>query len=159
MQKLEIIGNIGADAVVKPYNGQEFVSFRVADTQKIKINGQESEQTTWIDVTMNGNGGGLLKYLKKGQKVFVSGRPTYRIFDSAKYRCKMVGIQVFANQVELCGSSTTDAVPGQLVDKDGVAYEVHKFYWSEDAKSMELFDGEMKKYVSNEDGIIKPADE
>lgn len=158
MQKLEIIGNIGADAVVQPYNGQEFVSFRVADTQKVRVNGQETEQTTWIDVTLNGNGGGLFKYLKRGQKVFVSGRPAYRIFDSAKYRCKMVGIQLFANQIELCGASNGDVVPNQLADKDGVAYEVKKCYWAAESGGKELFDGEMKKYVADENGFILPAE-
>ena len=34
MIKLEIIGNLGADAEVKVYNGNKFVTFRVAHTDK-----------------------------------------------------------------------------------------------------------------------------
>ena len=34
MIKLEIIGNLGADAEIKQYNGNKFVSFRVAHTDK-----------------------------------------------------------------------------------------------------------------------------
>lgn len=156
MQKLEVIGNLGADAEVKTYNGGEFVSFRVADTRQVMVNGQSTQQTTWFDCTMNGNGGGLLKFLKAGVKVFVSGRPEYRIFDSAKYRCKMVGVQIYVNQVELCGYK--EDVPGQLVDADGVVYKVIKCYWAEGSAGKELLDGDMTKYKADENGFIAKSE-
>ena len=154
MQKLEIIGNLGADAEVKTYNGGEFVSFRVADTQRVTVNGQQTDQTTWFEVTMNGNGGGLLKYLKAGTKIFVSGRPSYRIYDSAKYRCKMVGVSIFANQVELCGYR--EDVPNELSDPDGQLFKVVKCYWADGCAGKTLIDGDNKQYKADENGFIIP---
>ena len=155
MQTLQVIGNLGADAEIKHYNGSDFVSFRVADTQKYN----DKEVTTWVDCTMNGNGGKLLPFLVQGAKVFVTGRPAYRIFDSAKYHCKMVGVQLFVNQCELCGGST-DAVPRELVNKLGEVVKVNKFFVATDKQffGQTLIDKNMKQYVCNENGWIAPAE-
>lgn len=156
MQKLEVIGNLGADAELKNYNGSEFISFRVADTQKVNGN----DVTTWIDCTMNGNGGKLMQFLKAGTKVFVSGRPAYRIFDSAKYHCKMVGVQLFVNQCELCGGSN-DAVPRELITADGQIVTVAKYYniLDENIRNCTLTDKNLQQYDVNEHGWVAPHSE
>ena len=66
MLKLQVIGNLGADARLVNSNGNEFVSMRVAHSENYTINGQQSTWTLWVDCTLNGNGGNLLQYLKKG---------------------------------------------------------------------------------------------
>ena len=54
MLKVEIIGNLGADAEIKESNGSKFVVMRVAHTSKYTDqNGQPHESTTWVDVTLN----------------------------------------------------------------------------------------------------------
>ena len=70
-----MIGNIGADAKVVRNNGNEFVSFNVAHTDKFKNrDGQNVEETTWVSVTIEGNGGNLTQYLTKGKCVCIRGR-------------------------------------------------------------------------------------
>jgi len=70
-----MIGNIGADAKIVRTNGNEFVSFNVAHTDKYKGNdGNPIEETTWVSVTIDGNGGNLLQYLTKGKCVCIRGR-------------------------------------------------------------------------------------
>lgn len=69
--KAEIIGNIGADAVIKDYAGKEYVTFNIADTTYNRTTGQS--ETTWVSVFWYGNGGALLPYLTKGSKLFVRG--------------------------------------------------------------------------------------
>lgn len=101
MIAIELIGNLGADASVVNNNGASFVAFRVAHSRKVK----GGEVTDWYDVTMNQCSEKLLSYLVSGQCVFVRGIPTYRIFDSAKYHCKMVGVTIMANNVELVGAA------------------------------------------------------
>lgn len=154
MQNLQVIGNLGADAELRQYNGSQFVSFRVADTTRY----QDKEVTTWIDCTLNGNGGNLLPFLKQGAKVFVTGRPTYRVFDSAKYHCKMVGVSLFVNQIELCGGST-DIVPRELISPDGVVTKVQKYYAITDETQWgkTFTDKNLMKYVCNENGWVAPA--
>ena len=105
MIKLEIIGNLGADAEVKVYNGNKFVSFRVAHTDKWvdQNTGVISTQTTWVSCSMNGDGGGLTPYLKKGMKVFVRGTPNFVVYSSPKTHKMESGVNLFVREVELCG--------------------------------------------------------
>lgn len=70
-----MIGNIGADAKIVRTNGNEFVSFNVAHTDRYrKQDGQNVEDTMWVSVTMDGDGGNLLPYLTKGKCVCLRGR-------------------------------------------------------------------------------------
>lgn len=71
-----MIGNIGQDAKVVRTNGNEFVSFSVAHTDRYKDRntGQVVEDTTWVSVSLDGNGGNLLQYLTKGKIVCLRGR-------------------------------------------------------------------------------------
>ena len=101
MVSIEIIGNIGADAKRVSSNGSEFVSFNVCDNRKVG----ETETTMWYGCTLNHCSESLLKYLIKGQSVFVRGIPRYRIFDSAVHHCKMVAVDVIVNEVQLVGAA------------------------------------------------------
>lgn len=105
MIKMEIIGNLGADAEVKAYNGNKFVSFRVAHTDKWvdQQTGVISTQTIWVSCSLNGDGGGLTPYLKKGTKVFVRGTPNFVVYSSPKTRKMETGVNLFVREVELCG--------------------------------------------------------
>lgn len=105
MIKLEIIGNLGADAEIKQYNGNKFVSFRVAHTDKWvdQQTGVISTQTTWVSCSLNGDGKGLTPYLKKGTKVFVRGTPNFVVYSSPKTHKMETGVNLFVRDIELCG--------------------------------------------------------
>lgn len=105
MIKLEIIGNLGADAEIKQYNGNKFVSFHVAHTDKWvdQQTGVISTQTTWVSCSLNGDGGALTSYLKKGTKVYVRGTPGFVVYSSPKTHKMETGINLFVREVELCG--------------------------------------------------------
>lgn len=103
MVSIEVIGNIGADAKIVNYNGTQFVSFNVCDNRK--VNGQEISQ--WYGCNINKVNDNLMKYLVKGQQVFVRGVPRYRVFDSAIHRCKCVAIDIFVNDIQLVGAAPT----------------------------------------------------
>lgn len=107
MIKVEIIGNLGADAMLQEKNGNRFVAFRVANTDKWvdKSTGQVIESTQWVSCTLNGDGGALLPYLKKGTKVFVRGNAQFVVFSSAKTRQMEVGVNLFVREIELCGGA------------------------------------------------------
>lgn len=101
MVQIELIGNLGADARKVTTNGTEFVTFNIAENQKVSGN----EVTQWYGCNINRDCSRLLPYLKKGQGVFVRGVPRYRIFDSALHHCKQVAIDVFVNEIQLVGGS------------------------------------------------------
>lgn len=105
MQKVIILGNLGADAQKVQYQTKEFISFRVACSEKFTSNGSEQVNTTWYDCTLNNPQSGVIPFLKKGQKVLVIGRPRFSLYDSAVHRQKMLSINVFVESVELAGGN------------------------------------------------------
>lgn len=105
MIKVEIIGNLGADAQLQVYNGNKYVSFRIANTDSWtdKATGEIKKSTQWVSCTLNGDGGALAQYLKKGTKVFVRGNAQFVVFSSAKSHQMEVGVNLFVREIELCG--------------------------------------------------------
>lgn len=104
MQQIQIIGNLGEDCQVREFNGRKFVAFRVACSEKMQTAEGPKEVTTWYSCTYNKMDSGVLQYLVKGTKVFVQGRPAYRLYDSATFHCKMIDVSIFVDLVQLCGS-------------------------------------------------------
>lgn len=113
MHQLQVIGNLGADAEVVDYNGNKFLSFRVAHSEKFTSHGEQQERSLWYSVTSNQTDSKVIPYLKKGVKVFVQGAPTYRLYDSQKYRQKMLDVGIFATRIELCGSAPSTGLNQQ----------------------------------------------
>ena len=115
MIKIEVIGNLGADAQLQVLNGNKFVSFRVANTDSWtdKKTGEIVKSTQWISCSLNGDGGNLLPYLKKGAKVFVRGNANMVIYSSPKTHQMEIGINLFVREIELCGGSKEENHPQQ----------------------------------------------
>ncbi len=167
MLKVELIGNIGADAEVKDFQGNKFVTFRVAHSSKFKdANGTETESTTWVDVTMNDTESKVIPFLKQGVKVFVRGNASLRVYSSPKDRMMKAGLQVSAWEIELCGGSSDD-VPRQLIDPaSGALFDVTKHYWcnrsTEGMKAdefVELIDKRGHSFMMNYGGFVVPFQE
>lgn len=161
MLQVTLIGHLGADAEVKNSNGKEFVSFRVANTDKWTDDaGQTHENTTWVDCILNGNPA-VTKYLRKGQQIFCTGSLSLRVYSSAKDRCMKAGATINVRQVELLGGKTDD-VPSLLYTEDG-SKEVHvgKYFFApavrgdgpSDVKTI-LVSKAGERYVADKDGWI-----
>lgn len=129
MLKTTVIGHIGADAVVQSANGNEFTTFRVANTDRWKsADGVAHEETIWIDVTMQGKPA-VLPYLVRGQLVYVEGSARLRTYSSPKERCIKAGLTVNARSVELLGGKSDD-VPSVLYNpEDGSEVRVTKHFY------------------------------
>lgn len=115
MLELSIIGNLGADAERKNVNGRAFVVFRVAHSEKLQ---DGTERTTWVSVAMNGDGGRLFEFLKRGTKVFVCGRPRLRCYSSPKTHQYEAGLDLSADRVELCGSQVNESQVFEFLKAD-----------------------------------------
>lgn len=111
MIKMEIIGNLGADAQLQVYNGNKYVSFRIANTDAWtdKSTGEIKKSTQWVSCSMNGDGGNILTYLKKGTKVFVRGNAQIVVYSSPKTHQMEAGVNLFVREIELCGGSKEEA--------------------------------------------------
>lgn len=76
MQKLQLIGNLAADATqVQGKDGREpFISFTLACNEKKG----DQEVTTWYEATYKSTG--AFQFLKQGKKVYIEGTPECRSY-------------------------------------------------------------------------------
>lgn len=99
MKQITIIGHIGADAVTRDNNGNQFVTFDVAVNEKYKkSDNTEVESTQWFSCTTHN-----LKYaphLKKGDQVMVQGNFRTTVYQD-KDRNWNAGIQLHAANIQL----------------------------------------------------------
>lgn len=111
MIRIEMIGNLGADAELKDNNGRKFVSFRLAHTDKWKNSqtGQDNVSTMWASCAINGDAHNLLPYLKKGVKVFVRGSVQLNMYSSPKTHQMECGLNIAVWEIELCGGQRDTA--------------------------------------------------
>lgn len=165
MLKVEVIGNLGADAEIKDSNGSKFLSFRVANSSKwVDQKGVEHNDVSWIDCTYNNVESKVCSYLKQGVKVFIRGNGSMRVYSSKKERMMKAGLQVSVNEIELCGGST-DLVPREVIDPEtSQIYETHKAYWIDiDTKNMKeddvklMIDARGNQYGLNKSQFVAPV--
>jgi single-strand DNA-binding protein len=87
MIKLQVIGNLGKDAVVNNVNGKSVINFNVAHTERYKdAQGVQKDRTTWVDCSYWTDRTAVAPYLKKGTQVYVEGTPDVRSYTTADGR-------------------------------------------------------------------------
>ena len=165
MLKVELIGNLGADAEIKEANGSKFVTMRVAHSIRLDDgSGERKERTDWVDVTLSNTESKIIPFLKAGVKVFVRGNASLRAYSSPKDRCWKAGLSVSAFEIELVGGSS-DEVPRELTDPEsGTIFRVAKYYqtdvdtskWKKD-DSCFLVDKRMNQYQVVKGGWVAPV--
>lgn len=165
MLKVELIGNLGADAEVKSSNGNSFVALRIAHTEKwTDGNDTKQERTIWVDATMNDTESKVIPYLRQGVKVFIRGNASLRLYSSPKDKCMKAGLSISVREIELVGGQS-DEVPRRLIDPaNAMLFDVSKHYWinrdnsamaNEDVYTM--VDDKGRQYVMNKAGFVFPA--
>ena len=151
-----IIGNLGADAELHVDQGNEYVTFKVAHTDRItKSDGTTSEETVWVSCLLNGKADNLRKYLTKGTRVCVIGDASLNTFHSKKMQRLVAGCSLFVRSIELVGGKSDD-VPRYLFDQDGVQHETSKWYLCTTAKETTLFDRAGLPFTVDKKGWVTP---
>ena len=119
MFRVEVIGNLGADAQVKGENGKEFVSFNVAHTDRWTDNtGTTHETTQWVSCIINDAKSKVVQYLTKGKQVFVRGEARLRVYSSEQARATVAGITVVVREIELVGGRSEQKAKQTDEEKD-----------------------------------------
>ena len=76
MIKLQIVGNLGKDCIVKEVNGKNVINFSVAHSERYKDSqGTQKERTTWVECAYWTDKTGVAPYLTKGQTIYAEGYP------------------------------------------------------------------------------------
>ena len=103
MLQLEAIGNLGADATIREFNGQKFIAFSVAHTESYNDQlGQRHERTTWVSCLKFGESA-VINYLKKGTRVFVRGELSTKVYTANG--TTQVGVNCKVRELQLLGGS------------------------------------------------------
>lgn len=130
MLQSTLIGHLGADAECKNANGKEFVTFRVANTDRWTDDaGQVHESTTWVDCIINGKPK-VFDYLKKGQMIYVTGSVSLRVYSSAVDKCMKAGLTINVQRIELLGGKSDD-IPAKLyTESEGKEVTIMKYFFA-----------------------------
>jgi single-strand DNA-binding protein len=81
MIKLQVIGNLGKDAITNSVNGKSVINFNVAHTEKFKdASGLQKDRTIWVECAYWTDRTAVAPYLKKGTQVYVEGNPEVRTY-------------------------------------------------------------------------------
>jgi len=107
MIKLQVIGNLGKDAIVNNVNGKNVINFTVAHTEKFKdAQGNPKDRTTWVDCAYWTDRTAVAPYLKKGTQVYVEGTPDVRTYatqdgrQGAALTLRIVSVQLLGGKIE-----------------------------------------------------------
>jgi single-strand DNA-binding protein len=126
----QFIGNLGADPEIKSFdNGGRIANLRLAvsETWKDKATGEKKERTEWVSVTVASDGlvGVVERYLRKGSKVFVSGKMRTRKWQDQngndRYSTEIVLTGFDAKLVMLSGKQEGDQGGQQAQQEQGPA--------------------------------------
>ena len=109
MIKLQIIGNLGKDAVVNNVNGKTVINFSVAHTEKFKdAQGNVKEKTTWVECAYWSDRTAVAPYLKKGTLVYTEGSPEADPYMNKDNQAAAT-LRLRVQNVQLLGGNNTNA--------------------------------------------------
>lgn len=110
--KLELIGNLGADVVLRENDRGKYLTFDVAHTDvwRDPATSERVERTDWVSCSYNG-GERVAQYLVKGARVYVRGRLSLRCYRTQAGDWRAAA-NVFCDEVVLCGGGVSDKQGG-----------------------------------------------
>jgi single-strand DNA-binding protein len=122
MIKLQIVGNLGRDGIVREVNGKNVINFSVAHTERYRESaGNQKERTTWVDCSYWTDRTGVAPYLRKGTLVYAEGIPAVEAFTSKDGNAG-VALRLRIINVQLLGAGTRPDGAG-AASEDGNAQE------------------------------------
>ncbi|MFN8244584.1 MAG: single-stranded DNA-binding protein [Ferruginibacter sp.] len=108
MIKLQIIGNLGKDCIVKEVNGKNVINFSVAHTERYKdAQGNQKERTTWVECAYWTDRTAVAQYLTKGRTVYAEGAPEADAYTNKEGQAAAT-LRMRVQTVQLLGGNSTE---------------------------------------------------
>jgi single-strand DNA-binding protein len=112
MIKLQIVGNLGKDCIVKEVNGKSVINFSVVHSERYKDSqGNPKERATWVECAYWTDRTAIAPYLVKGQMVYAEGSPEADAYMNKDNQAAAT-LRMRVQSVQLLGGSRSDN-PGQ----------------------------------------------
>jgi single-strand DNA-binding protein len=121
MIKLQIVGNLGKDCIVKEVNGKNVINFSVAHTERYKDSqGNQKERTTWVECAYWTDRTTVSQYLLKGKMVYAEGSPEADAYLN-KEGVASATLRMRVQNLQLLGGNT-DTPGGQGSNQGNASY-------------------------------------
>ncbi len=106
LNKVLLMGNLTRTPELRATSGgQSVCEFGMAMNRRFVSNGQERDETCFVDVVVWGKQGESCKrYLDKGSQVFVEGRLTFEQWEDRDTHAKRSRLRVVADRVQFLGA-------------------------------------------------------
>lgn len=109
MIKLQIIGNLGKDCIVKEVNGKNVINFSVAHTERYKDSmGNQKERTTWVECAYWTDRTAVSQYLTKGRTVYAEGTPEADAYTNKEGQAAAT-LRMRVQNVQLLGNNSNES--------------------------------------------------
>ena len=113
MIKLQIVGNLGKDCIVKEVNGKNVINFSVAHTERYKDSqGNQKERTTWVECAYWTDKTAVAQYLTKGKIVYAEGSPEADAYMNKDNQAAAT-LRMRVQNIQLLGGNSGDHQAGQ----------------------------------------------
>jgi single-strand DNA-binding protein len=118
-----LIGMVGKDPEVRVTDKNKICNFSLATSERYKVNGEVKEKTQWHNITFftHKDNDSIEKYIKKGLKLYVTGKLDYQSWEhEGKKIYKTVIIGSNWKSLSKLESETAEAVEvnGNVLDKN-----------------------------------------
>lgn len=129
LNKVHLIGNLGNDPVLKNFDsGKSVTEFRLATTERWKNKaGEWQERTEWHNIVLWGKTAEVAaEYLKKGSRIYIGGRVSYKSWEddqgTKKYKTEIVADRMqMLDSKSSANASETTAKTDEVVVNTGEA--------------------------------------
>lgn len=122
MIKLQVIGNLGKDCIVKEVNGKNVINFSVAHSERYKdAQGNQKERTTWVECAYWTDRTAIAPYLTKGQTVYAEGSPEADGYLNKDNQASAT-LRMRVQSIQLLGGRNSDNQGGQQAQSGGNNY-------------------------------------
>lgn len=112
MIKLQVIGNLGKDCIVKEVNGRNVINFSVAHTERYKDSqGNQKERTTWVECAYWTDRTAVAQYLTKGRTVYAEGAPEADAYTNKEGQAAAT-LRMRVQTVQLLGGGNSEGQQG-----------------------------------------------
>lgn len=112
MIKLQVIGNLGKDCIVKEINGKNVINFSVAHSERYKdAQGNQKERTTWVECAYWTDKTAVAQYLTKGKTVYAEGTPEADAYTNKDGNVSGT-LRMRVQNIQLLGGNTGDSLGG-----------------------------------------------
>ena len=115
MNKVILVGNVGADPEVRTLDGGiKCARLRIATTERIpdKTKNEYKDVTEWHNVTLWRNLADVAdKYIRKGSQLYIEGKLRTREYDKNGVKC--YATEILADELKMLGKREAQSAPQQ----------------------------------------------